>query len=293
MIKSMTGFGRAELTNKDMEVSAEVRSVNNRFFDVQVRLPKNYDHLEHEVKSLVKQHTSRGRLSVFINLKIPGDDMVDGIKINHEYVEQHWNLLKHLKKKYKIPGKLSLQHLLMFQDIFVHEDNEKFSDQNWQIIEQVLIQALKNFSQMREKEGRELAKDLRKRIQLLEGKINKIEQISSRRHEEEVAKLRERIKEIVAASKVDEIRLETEIGILVNRMDVTEECIRFHSHNKLFVGSLEEEEAAGRKLNFLLQEMTREANTIGSKANQTEISHLVVEIKEEVEKIREQVQNIE
>jgi len=289
----MTGFGRAELRKKEIEISAEVRSVNNRFLDIQVRLPKSYFQLEHDVKSLVRQYVSRGRLSVYINLKSFGEDTYDGIKINHEYVEKYWRLLNGLKKKFKIPGKLKLDHLLAFQDVFTYEENGQFEEAVWEKAKNVLKESLENFTQMRQKEGIELADDLMNRIGSLEEKVDQIETICDQRHEAELLKLRERVKEIVNSDEVDDSRLETEIALMINRIDVTEECVRFRSHNKLFLKTMENEDTVGRKLNFLLQEMTREANTIGSKANDADISHLVVEIKEEVERIREQVQNIE
>jgi len=289
----MTGFGRAELREKEIEISAEVRSVNNRFLDIQVRLPKNYFHLEHEVKSLIRKFVSRGRISVFINLKMFSEENYDGIKINQDYVEKYWSLLNRLKKKYKIPGKLKLDHLLTFQDIFMFEENGQFAEHTWKRTKDVLTESLENFSQMRQKEGTELAEDLKDRIVLMGEKVDQIESICAERHVNELTKLRERVKEIVNLGDVDDTRLETEIALMINRIDVTEECVRFRSHNKLFLTTMENEDTAGRKLNFLLQEMTREANTIGSKANNADISHLVVEIKEEVEKIREQVQNIE
>ncbi|MBC8183427.1 YicC family protein [candidate division KSB1 bacterium] len=293
MVKSMTGFGRAELREKEIEISVEVRSVNNRFLDIQVRLPKSYFHLEHEVKSLVRQYASRGRLSVFVNLKSYGEDTYDGIKINQEFVEKYWSLLTGLKKKYKIPGKLKLDHLLTFQDVFIYEENGQFAEHIWEKTKNVLKESLKNFTEMRQREGIELAEDLKNRIDLMEEKVDQIEAICDQRHEDELSKIRERVKEIVNSDEVDDTRLETEIALMINRIDVTEECVRFRSHNKLFLETLENEDSVGRKLNFLLQEMTREANTIGSKANNADISHLVVEVKEEVERIREQVQNIE
>jgi len=289
----MTGFGRAELREKDLEIISEVRSVNNRFLDIQIRLPKHYYHLEHEVKSLVRKYAIRGRLNVFINLKFFNDENIDGVNINEDVVETQWNLLKKLKKKYKIPGKLKIDHLLTFQDIFVYEENGNFNKHIWDKILNVLKETLSNFLKMRQQEGLELAKDLKHRIKLIEKKVSQIEEISNQRRDEELKKIRSQIKEIVKKNELDEIRLETEIALMINRIDVTEECVRFHSHNKLFFNTLENGDAVGRKFNFLLQEMTREANTIGSKANHAEISHLVVEIKEEVEKIREQVQNIE
>jgi len=163
----------------------------------------------------------------------------------------------------------------------------------WDSIKEALQNALENLQQMRLKEGEELANDLVDRIRILDREINQIEKISDEKFEEELGKLRKRIREIIENNELDETRMETEAALIVNRMDVTEECVRFRSHNKLFLKTLEADEPVGRKLNFLLQEMTREANTIGAKANNADIAHLVVEIKEEVEKIREQVQNIE
>ena len=289
----MTGFGRAELREKDIEIVTEIRSVNNRFLDIQLRLPKHYYHLEHEVKSMVREYAARGRLNVFIDLKSFGEDSYEGVKINKESVDTYWGLLKRLKKQYKIPGKLKLEHLLSFQDIFIHEENGQFAERTWEKTKGVLKEALESFLQMRQKEGLELAKDLKVRINLLGNMIDQIEEMCDQRHEDELQKIRLRIKELVDLKDVDETRLETEVALIVNRFDVTEECVRFRSHNKLFLKTLENGDTVGRKLNFLLQEMTREANTIGSKANHADISHLVVEIKEEVEKIREQVQNIE
>ncbi len=289
----MTGFGRAELREKDIEIVTEIRSVNNRFLDIQLRLPKHYYHLEHEVKSMVREYAARGRLNVFINLKSFSEDSYEGVKINKESVENYWGLLKRLKKQYKIPGKLKLEHLLSFQDIFIYEENGQFAEQTWKKAKGVLNEALENFLQMRQKEGLELAKDLKVRINMMGKMIDQIEEMCDQRHEDELQKIRLRIKELVDLKDVDETRLETEVALMVNRLDVTEECVRFRSHNKLFLKTLENGDTVGRKLNFLLQEMTREANTIGSKANHVDISHLVVEIKEEVEKVREQVQNIE
>ena len=293
MITSMTGFGRAELRERDIEIVTEVRSVNNRFLDIQVRLPKQFYHLEHEIKSFVRQYASRGRVSIFINMKSFDEDSCGGVKINNETAENYWSLLKRLKKQYKIQGKLKLDHLLTFQDIFIYEENGKFTERNWEKAKEVINEALKNFLRMRQNEGLELAKDLKNRIDLLAKKIDQIEKMCDQRYDDELQKIRMRIKEVIDLKDVDETRLETEVALMINRIDVTEECVRFRSHNKLFLKTLENGDIIGRKLNFLLQEMTREANTIGSKANHADISHLVVEIKEEVEKIREQVQNIE
>jgi len=289
----MTGFGRAEVKERELEVLAEIRSVNNRFLDIQVRLPKQFFHLEHEVKALVKKFALRGRINVFVNTKILADDEINGLTINDESVNNYIRLAKILKEKYNIEGKLSLDHLLTFTDIFTYDDDSQLKEKLWKAVKLTLVKALENFQQMRQEEGSELAADLINRIKILEQKVALIEKMSAERYGDELVKLKQRVREIIEDENIEETRLETEIALMMSRLDVTEECVRFKSHNKLFLSSLESKEAAGRKLNFLLQEMTREANTIGSKANHADISHLVVGIKEEIEKIREQVQNIE
>ena len=289
----MTGFGRCELNKNGYEISAEVRSVNNRFLDLQLKLPRSFSHLENEVKTVVRNYVNRGRVNVFVSLKNSDENNGSGLKINLEPARVYWKLIKRLKRELKIPGKAKIEHLLHFTDVFTYEEENGFNQALWELIEQTLITALENMQQMRRKEGAELANDLIARINALDEKITDIEKISKQRSGDDLTKLRERVKEILSNGEVEESRLDTEIALMVNRMDVTEECVRFHSHNKMFLDMFQFAEAAGRKMNFLLQEMTREANTIGAKANHAEISHLVVDIKEEIEKIREQVQNIE
>jgi len=293
MIRSMTGFGRGDVRKNGYEILSEVRSVNNRFLDVQVKLPKNYYHFEHEAKALVRDYISRGRLNLIVTLN--GDTAQNnyGLMVNTALAASYVKLIRQMKKDLKISGKVRLEHVLSFPEIISYEDDTHGADEVWAAIAETIKSALENLQQMRSKEGDELANDLIQRINILDQEISQIEQISEQRFEEELAKLRKRIQEITENSELDETRLETEVALIINRMDVTEECVRFRSHNKLFLKTLEADDAVGRKLNFLLQEMTREANTIGAKANNAEIAHLVVEIKEEVEKIREQVQNIE
>lgn len=289
----MTGFGRGEIKKEDYEVVAEVRSVNNRYLDVQIRLPRNFSHLENEVKALVRNFVTRGRLNIFVNLKSNQEELSNGLIVNKDAARIYWNLLKTLKRELKIPGRLKLDHLLHFSDVITYDEEGYAGDGLWQAIEAALIMALEQLQQMRQQEGTQLAKDLEQRIILLTEKIARIEAISSQRANEELPKLRQKIQEILNDTEIEASRLETEIALMINRMDVTEECVRFRSHNTLFLELLKSDDASGRKMNFLLQEMTREANTIGAKALQAEIAHLVVDIKEEIEKIREQVQNIE
>lgn len=289
----MTGFGRGEIKKEDYEVVAEVRSVNNRYLDVQIRLPRNFSHLENETKALVRNFVTRGRLNIFVNLKSNQEELSNGLTINKDAARIYWNLLKALKRELKIPGRLKLDHLLHFSDVITSDEEAYAGDGLWEAMKTALIMALEQLQQMRQQEGKQLAKDLEQRIILLTEKIARIEAISSQRANEELSKLRQKIQEILNDTEIEASRLETEIALMINRMDVTEECVRFRSHNTLFLELLKSDYASGRKMNFLLQEMTREANTIGAKALQAEIAHLVVDIKEEIEKIREQVQNIE
>lgn len=293
MIASMTGYGRGEVRNGDAEIFAEVRSVNNRFLDVQLKLPRGYFHFEQEVKNIIRKYVTRGRINVFVGLRTNNDENGVGLGINREPARVYWKLINQLKKEFKIRGRVKLEHLLQFPDIITYEENNGANEATWKSIENALTIALENLQEMRKREGQELANDLGGRIQSLNSQIDQIEKISKGRMGEEFEKLRQRVKEILSVEGVDETRMETEIALMMNRIDVTEECVRFRSHNKMFLEIMSAEEGGGRKLNFLLQEMTREANTIGAKANQADIAHLVVEIKEEVEKIREQVQNIE
>ncbi|RME00811.1 MAG: DUF1732 domain-containing protein, partial [Calditrichaeota bacterium] len=185
------------------------------------------------------------------------------------------------------------EHLLSFSDIFMQDSLADLPEEAWNCIEEAIEKALIELNAMRQREGQEIEADLRKRIEFLSRYIEKIEELSEGRSEKEFEQLQHRLRSMIKNGELDPARLELEIALLADRVDVTEECIRFKSHNKLFLESLEKPEPVGRKLNFLLQEMNREANTIGAKANDAEIAHLVVQIKEEVEKLREQVQNIE
>jgi uncharacterized protein (TIGR00255 family) len=294
MITSMTGFGRCEVRDNGYEAIAEVRSVNNRFLDVQLKLPKNYFHYEHEVKNIVRNYVSRGRLNVFVSLKTNNqEENGGGLSINREPAKVYWKLINQLKKEFKIRGRVKLDHILQFPDIITYDEGTGVDEKIWKSIEKALTGALENLQEMRKREGQELAKDLIQRIESLDTRLDQIDQINAGRADEELDKIRKRIKEILTTEVIEENRLEMEIALMVNRIDVTEECVRFRSHNKLFLEIISTEEVAGRKMNFLLQEMTREANTIGAKANHADIAHLVVDIKEDVEKIREQVQNIE
>jgi len=292
MIASMTGYGRGEATASGMKVAVEARGVNGRFLEVSVRLPRVLALRETEIKEIVRQNISRGKLNLVVILERENDGSLP-LKINRTAVKSYYRLLNELRKTVRLQERVRLQHLLQFSEIFEQEELNESDEREWEVTRAALAQALEELGRMRHNEGSELEKDLRARIALLEQGIEQIEELSKQQVPAERERLRERIRRLLEQESVDEGRLEMELAILAERLDVTEECVRFHSHTKFFLKALHDPEPAGRKLNFLVQEMNREINTIGSKSSAAEIAHLVVQQKEELEKIREQLQNIE
>ncbi len=292
MITSMTGFGKGIYAVEGFEAQVEIRSVNHRFLDISMRLPKNFETREGDLRELVKKFISRGRININVTLKEEQGNQL-GLRVNEETVQAYKALLDHLRRAAGIKAPVELGHLLAFSDLFVQENQDDLPEAAWSCIEKAVELALIELNKMRRREGQEIENDLRKRVELLESYIKEIERLARGRVEHEYQTLRQRVKSLLDSTELDPARLEMEIALLADRLDVTEECTRFHSHNTLFMESIEQPEPAGRKLNFLLQEMNREANTIGAKASDADIAHLVVKIKEEVEKLREQIQNVE
>lgn len=288
----MTGYGRGEFTRKGISVIIEIRSFNNRFLDVSVRLPKVISQYEQLVKDLVRRYIARGRVNISIILRTENDAYL-GLKADIELARAYKRLLLDLQNKLDIAGQVQIDHLIAMPDLIIMEGDDERADETWSVAKKSLDLALKELVVMRNREGQELFNDFTRRIAKLDRSIKKIEKLSASRSRINKSALLERIRSLMNTAELNEDRLEQEIAIMADRMDVTEECVRFHSHNTLFLESLSSTEPPGRRLNFLLQEMNREANTIGAKANDADIAHLVVDIKEEIEKIREQAQNIE
>ena len=293
MISSMTGYGRGESTSKGITAFAEVRSVNSRFLEVTSRLPRTIGLRENDVKDLVRTKFVRGKVNVVITIEHANTSEVP-LTVNISAAKAYYKLLSNLRKAVKIQEKVSLDHLLKFSEVLEVDEREAGDEHEWAVAEQSLRKAIDETATMRKREGDELRKDLTKRMGGFDRIIDQIEHTSESRVPEEQTRLRERLKDLLTDSTIiDEKRLELEIALLADRLDVTEECVRFRSHTKFFLEAMSNDEAAGRKLNFLVQEMNREANTIGSKSSDVEIAHVVVGMKEELEKIREQLQNIE
>lgn len=289
----MTGYGRAEVTKKGKTATVEVRSVNSRFLEVSARLPRTLSQRENDVKELVRKYVNRGKVSVVVTLEAETNGAAP-LKINVDAAKAYYRLLEQLRNEVKLKEPVSLSHLLQFSEVLEAAEGSESGEKEWQVVEQAMHRAMKEFNQMREKEGKELAKDLKKRIEWIGATLEKIEKLSKSRIPEERQRLYERVAQLLEDKIViDQNRLELEIVLLSEKLDVTEECVRYRSHNKFFLEAMANEDSAGRKLNFLVQEMNREANTIGSKSSDSAIAHLVVRLKEELEKVREQIQNIE
>jgi uncharacterized protein (TIGR00255 family) len=293
MISSMTGYGRAEVTRKGVTAIVELRSVNNRFLEVAPKLPRSIMTRENDIKELIRKKIARGKINITVSIEQgTGNDVP--LRINTAAARASYKLLNDLRKATKIREKITLEHLLKFSEVLEPLEIAEVEEKEWTIVEEAVNKALDQLAVMRDNEGRELKRDLLMRLDLMSASIDEIERTSKLRIPEERERLRERVAQLVSDPNIlNAERLELELVLLADKLDVTEECVRFRSHTKFFIDALDGGEAAGRKLNFLLQEMNREANTIGSKSSDSGISHRVVGMKEELEKIREQIQNIE
>ncbi len=292
MIASMTGYGRGVASTKGITLAVELRSVNSRFLEVTARLPRTLSARENEIKEIIRGKISRGKINMLAVVESANDGEIP-VRINVSAAKGYYKLLNELRKSVKLKQTVRLEHLLQFSEVLEPVEMENTDEKEWLLLRRALDEAIENLLTMKRNEGKELEKDFRYRIGLLDERITQIEKLSAQQIPAERERLRERIKQLLEQETIDEGRLEMELALMADRLDVTEECVRFRSHNKFFLEAMENDEAAGRKLNFLIQEMNREANTIGAKSNSAEIAHLVVGIKEELERIREQLQNIE
>ena len=295
MLESMTGYGSAERVENGVRILAELRSVNNRFAEISVKLPRQLSSYELEVRDIIRSRFQRGKISLLIQLQTERDQQIP-VVVNPSRVKAYRELLETVRLEAGIEAPVALEHILKFSEIF---DNETGRDENaewlWPAVRSVLPEAVEALKAMRRREGEELSLDFAARIAGIETTLAGISRLS----QENVELVRKRL-----AAKVESVagrdiaysrdRLEMELVLAAEKLDITEELIRFASHNKFFLEELHNNESGtGRKLNFLLQEQLREANTIASKSQNAEISQQIVHIKEELEKIREQLQNIE
>lgn len=294
MIYSMTGFGNAQTNYLGTTISVEIRSVNHRFSEITARLPRLISSFEQQIRDIVKNQVERGKINISVSFSRNEETGVKN-QINETLALSYYKMLENLNKKLGIDEKIKIEHILSFPDVIVMPETSDEEQQNLvNEVCKVVEEATKRFKRMRFEEGEQLAKDLISRIKLLNSNLDKIEKIAKNMSRETYEILLVRVSNLVKdPSVLSQERLELEVALLADKSDVTEEITRFRSHNKMFLETLENSTSPGRRINFILQEMFREANTIGSKSIKSEIAHLIVNIKEEVERIREQVQNVE
>jgi uncharacterized protein (TIGR00255 family) len=292
MIKSMTGYGRAEATLHDHSIVVELRSVNNRYLDCNVRLPRVYACAEEAVLSQIKSSVSRGKMDVNVTVDAVGCEAVS-VTLNQPVAAGYLKALREMSQLYGLEDDVSVSLLSQFPDVFKVEKAPENLEQLTQDIREVTRLAVADFNAMREREGEKLAEDLLSRLDTLEAQTCQVE----KRSPETVAAYRERltarIQEVLAEKQIEESRILTEAAIYADKVAVAEETVRLHSHIAQFRDMIAAGGVIGRKLDFLIQEMNRETNTTGSKCNDLELSTIVVDMKAELEKIREQVQNVE
>ncbi|MGM9564317.1 MAG: YicC/YloC family endoribonuclease [Faecousia sp.] len=292
MIRSMTGYGRAVMTLNGREITVEVRSVNNRFLDCSVKLPRAFSYAEDAVKQKIKEQVSRGKVDVFISVNTTAGENVK-ISLNRPVLEGYLEALRTIAADYGVREDISATSLARFPEVFLLEKPEEDEAQNTADIVAVAQQAVSAYNAMRETEGAALAADLRSHAAVILSYVEKVEARSPVTVAEYRTRLENKLREVLESTTIDEGRILTEAAIFADKVAVDEETVRLRSHLNQLEGLLQSGGAIGRKLDFLLQEMNREANTIGSKGNDLEQTRNVVEIKAELEKIREQIQNIE
>jgi uncharacterized protein (TIGR00255 family) len=293
MIRSMTGYGRGEAVAQGVRVAAEIRTLNSRFLDFSFRAPRSLQNFENDLRELCRLHAQRGKLTLTLN-ESRGNEAPATARFDEVSAARLVRELTELGAKLGIEGGVKLDHLLAFPDLLVQADDPGLNDLLLKLAKEAVIAALADVAAMRDREGHALAADMLERLGSIEKNLTSIRELQTDVPARALEKLRERIKRLALPQAYDEYRLEMEMAVLADRLDITEECVRLHGHLNAFRRTLESPEGtAGKRLEFLLQEMHREANTIGSKTASLDISHLAVSIREEIERLREQVQNIE
>ena len=292
MIRSMTGYGMAEIERNGQRLSAEIRSVNHRFCEVSVRAPKVALLFEDQIRQLIQDRFSRGKFNLTISWAGVGDEG-EVLKLNEGVADRYVALMSQLRERYKLAGEIDLRTLATLPDLFTWEHSTFSDEETWSLVKELVETVCASMNTMKAREGAALAADLEKRLAILKAELVKVAERAPLRPGEAKERMVSRIKPLLDDVEMDPIRIAQEVAMLADRLDCTEECVRLDAHLDQFKHLVEGPELAGRKLNFLLQEMNREANTIGSKANDVEIAHAVIVMKEEIERLREQVQNVE
>lgn len=293
MAISMTGFGRGEYKDDNYYFLVECKTINHKYSDINIRLPRKISFLEDKARNLVKDYVKRGRADLYIKFDLLGSEDVS-LKFDEGLAIQYVEILNNIKNKFGLMDDISVMNIAKFPEIIKTEEKEEDEDLVWSMLKGALEEALINLKDMRTEEGQKLAEDIKMRCDLLNNYIEEIEKYSYNVVIDYKEKLTNRISEILKnPSIIDENRLAQEVAIYADKSSITEEIVRFKSHIIQLKNTVSKQESIGRKIDFLIQEMNRETNTIGSKSSDLNITNLVVELKSELEKIREQIQNIE
>ncbi|MBR3837870.1 MAG: YicC family protein [Clostridia bacterium] len=292
MLKSMTGYGRHSDEIDGFEVTFELRSVNNRYLDVNIRLPRVYGYLEEKIKKAIQKRAARGKVDAFLSIERPQGDTAE-IALDEGLTRQYVEALKKIAQDHGLRDDISVSTVARFSDIFAKKVKEEDADAVWRAVEPVVEKALDAFIAMRQREGESLFSDLDSRLDKMESILSQIRSHSAVAVDEYRKKMEARLKEFLEDRQIDENRLLTEVGIIADKIDTGEEITRLASHISQFRALIRQDTPSGRTMDFLTQELNREVNTIGSKCSMLEITTLVIDAKNEIERIREQIQNIE
>ena len=292
MLKCMTGYGRSEMTVGGRHIIFEIKSVNHKYFEFNSRISRGYLFLEDKLKAYLQGKLSRGKVDVFLQIETL-EDADAQVQVNHSLAAGYYAALQELRERYSLPDEPTLALLTRYGDIFsVHRAPEN-EEEIWQAVQQAAEPAVESFLRMREAEGARLREDILSKAQRILELVGQVEQETPQTVKEYQERLEAKIQELLGDAHFDEQRVLTEVAVFADKVAVDEETVRLRSHFQQLEKLIDSQEPVGRKIDFLVQEMNREANTIGSKSVNSKIAYLVVDIKSEIEKIREQVQNVE
>ena len=292
MIKSMTGYGSASGNAEGMKITVELKSVNNRYLDCSVRMPRSFLFAEDALKAAVQSHISRGKVDVFVSVdtSAAGDMLVT---VNEPLLKGYLDAIRHIAEEYALPNDLTALSVSRFPDVLSVEKKELDADAITASICEIAERALNDFDAMRLREGEKLRDDVLQRLSVIDRLVSAVEEDSPKTVAAYRARLEQKMAEILGATGIDENRILTEAAIYADHIAVDEETVRLRSHMAQLKTMISGNSPTGRKIDFLIQEFNREANTIGSKCQNSDIAHVIVDLKSEIEKIREQIQNIE
>ena len=292
MLKSMTGFGRCEMATDEYKISVEMKAVNHRYLDLSIKMPKKFNYFEAAIRAQLKKYIQRGKVDVFISYEDYTDEKMS-LKYNRSLAGEYMDYFRQMADELGIPNDATVMRLARCPEVFTMEQVPEDEEHMWAMLQEVLKGAAENFMETRLREGENLKNDLIGKLDHMLSMVDFIEERSPKILEEYRQRLGDKVRELLQNSTIDESRILTEVTVFADKICVDEETVRLRSHLSQLEDMLEQGGAVGRKLDFLIQEFNREANTIGSKCSDVALSRVVVELKGEIEKIREQVQNIE